>query len=69
MENDIIKIGYTKSNNNLINKKMNQLEIKQINQLETEMIKEGLYDSLDLFTAQDLLDIVHDRIVEKFNNS
>ena len=48
---------------------MTELEIKQINQLKTEMIKEGLYDSLDSFTDQDLLDIVHDRIVEKFNNS
>ena len=54
---------------NLINKEMNQLEIKQVNQLKTEMIKEGLYDSLGSFTDQDLLDIVHDRIVEKFNNS
>lgn len=54
---------------NLNNKKMNQLEIKQVNQLKTEMINEGLCNSLDSFTAQDLLDIVHDRIVEKFNNS
>lgn len=48
---------------------MNQLEIKQINELKTEMIGEGLFDSLDSLTPQELLDIVHDRIVEKFNNS
>lgn len=48
---------------------MNQLEIKQINQLKTEMINEGLYDSLDFLSDQELLDIVHARIVDKFNNS